>query len=82
MMRNTAWALAPLPLIGFFAAYGDNWDLHSLRLLILVGTAVFGPTSSLLLWFFADVQAVSIRIRPAAYIHFTALRRIATALVV
>lgn len=67
MVRNAAWAVAPLLMIGFFAAYGDDWDLSHVRLLIICGTFVFAPTCSLLLWFFADViRGVTERVTSAS----------------
>ncbi|XP_026189700.1 uncharacterized protein LOC34619204 [Cyclospora cayetanensis] len=60
MMQSASTALSPLLMAGFFNAYGDSWDLARLRLLILLGIIFFGPSSSLLLWFFIDLY----RVRP------------------
>lgn len=58
MLASAAWAVAPLLMICFFVSFGDDWDLSRVRTLIVVGCFLFGPSSSLLLWFFSDVLGV------------------------
>ncbi|KAL8272222.1 hypothetical protein Esti_003887 [Eimeria stiedai] len=55
VVRNTSNAMGPFLMIAFFEAYGDAWEMKRVRQMLLLGTFIFAPSSSVLLWFFADV---------------------------